>query len=190
MRPLVYHEPWAGIAFFATFAVWAIGELVLQVRTSTDESDRSRIWMIAGSVAGLVVAFAAAGADPHLPGPGWLPVAVGLALMVAGMALRAWSVRTLGRFFTVTVDVTDDQRVVDSGPYALLRHPSYTGMLIVYLGIGAALDSWITLIATPVPLLLAILERIGHEERMLHQGLGPAYAAYARRTKRLVPLLW
>jgi protein-S-isoprenylcysteine O-methyltransferase len=187
VRPLVYHEVWAEYAFFATFALWAIGEVVLQARTSTDESDTTRIWMIAGSVAGLAIAFVAG--DPRLPGPGWLPVAAGLALMVAGMVLRAWSVRTLGRFFTVTVDVVDDQRVVESGPYAMLRHPSYTGMLIVYLGIGAALDSWISLAAAPIPLLLAILERVRHEERTLHDGL-PAYAAYAARTKRLVPFVW
>jgi protein-S-isoprenylcysteine O-methyltransferase Ste14 len=189
VRPLVYHEAWAGIAFFATFALWAVGEVVLQART-TDESDTTRIWMIVGSVAGLALGFVAAGEDPRLPGPGWLPVAAGLALMVAGMALRAWAVRTLGRFFTVTVDVAEDQRVVDSGPYGALRHPSYTGMLVVYLGIGAALDSWISLVGAPIPLLLAVVWRIRHEERTLHEGLGPAYASYAARTKRLVPFVW
>jgi protein-S-isoprenylcysteine O-methyltransferase Ste14 len=188
MRPLVYHEAWAQVAFWATFGVWATGELVLQARTSTDRSDLSRLWMILGSVAGLVVAFGTAG-EPLLPGPGWLPVAVGLALMLAGMALRLWAVRTLGRFFTVTVDVADDQRVVDRGPYSLVRHPSYTGMLVVYLGIGAALDGWIGVIAAPLVLLVGIVARIGHEERTLRAAL-PAYAAYAGRTKRLVPFVW
>jgi protein-S-isoprenylcysteine O-methyltransferase Ste14 len=189
VRPLVYHDTAAGIAFFATFAVWAVGETVLQARTQTDRSDPSRIWMIVGSVVGLVLAFRLTGLGARLPGPGWLPVVVGIGLMVAGMALRLWAVRTLGRFFTVTVDVATDQRVVDSGPYALLRHPSYTGMLVVYLGIGVALDSWITLAATPVPLLAAILERIRHEERTLRAAL-PAYAVYATRTKRLLPFVW
>jgi protein-S-isoprenylcysteine O-methyltransferase len=170
--------------------VWAVGETVLQARTKTDRSDRSRIWMIVGSVVGLVLAFRLTDLGGRLPGPGWLPVVVGITLMVAGMAFRLWSVRTLGRFFTVTVDVADGQRVVDSGPYAVLRHPSYTGMLIVYLGIGAALDSWISLVLAPIPLLLTILERIRHEERTLHEGLGSAYGAYARRTKRLVPGIW
>jgi protein-S-isoprenylcysteine O-methyltransferase Ste14 len=146
--------------------------------------------MIVGSVVGLVLAFRLADLGGRLPGPGWLPVVVGVTLMVAGMAFRLWSIRTLGRFFTVTVNVADDQRVVDTGPYAVLRHPSYTGMLIVYLGIGAALDSWFSLIATPIPLAAAILTRIRHEERTLHDGLGPAYAAYADRTKRLVPFVW
>ena len=190
MRPLVYHEAWAGIAFFATFAVWAIGELILQARTRTDRSDPSWIWMIAGSFVGLALAFYFAGADPRLPAPGWLPVAIGLALMLAGMAFRYWSVRTLGRFFTVTVGVTSEQRVVDTGPYRLLRHPSYTGMLVVYIGIGAALDSWISLVAGTAALAVGILERIGHEERALNEGLGQAYRAYSRRTKRLVPFVW
>lgn len=189
MRPLVYHEGWAGYAFWAIFAFWAVGETVLQARTKTDRSDASRIWMIVGSAAGLVAAFRLTDLGARLPGPGWLPVAVGLALMIAGMVLRAWSVRTLGRFFTVTVDVADDHRVVDTGPYSLLRHPSYTGMLVVYLGIGAAMDSWVTLAVTPIPLLLAILARVHHEERTLRAGL-PAYDAYAGRTKRLVPFVW
>jgi protein-S-isoprenylcysteine O-methyltransferase Ste14 len=146
--------------------------------------------MIVGSVVGLVLAFRLTDLGGRLPGPGWLPVVVGVTLMVAGMAFRLWSIRTLGRFFTVTVDVADDQRVVDTGPYAVLRHPSYTGMLIVYLGIGAAFDSWFSLIAAPIPLAAAILTRIRHEERALHDGLGPAYAAYADRTKRLVPFVW
>jgi protein-S-isoprenylcysteine O-methyltransferase Ste14 len=168
--------------------VWSVGEIVLQARTSTDRDDITRAWMWLGSLAGLAVAFVAAG-DPLLPGPGWLPVVVGLALMLAGMALRAWSVRTLGRFFTVTVDVADDHRVVDGGPYALVRHPSYTGMLVVYLGIGAALDSWIALAGAPLALLVGILARVRYEERTLRQGL-PAYASYASRTKRLVPFVW
>jgi len=188
VRPLVYHEPWAEYTFFATFAVWAVGETVLQART-TDRGDRTRIWMILGSVAGLVLAFRLTDLGARLPGPAWLPVAIGLALMIAGMALRAWSVHTLGRFFTVTVDVAEDQRVVESGPYSLLRHPSYTGMLIVYLGIGAALDSWLSLIAAPAALVVVVVARIRHEERTLRSGL-PAYAAYAQRTKRLVPFVW
>ena len=190
MRPLVYHAGWAGYAFFAAFGVWAVGETVLQARTKTDRSDRSRIWMIGGSAAGLVLAFRLTDLGGRLAGPGWLPVAAGLVLMVAGMALRLWSVLTLGRFFTVTVDVADDQRVVDSGPYALVRHPSYTGMLIVYLGIGSGLDSWYSVASAPIPLLLAILTRIRHEERVLHEGLGSQYSAYARRTKRLAPGIW
>jgi protein-S-isoprenylcysteine O-methyltransferase Ste14 len=79
---------------------------------------------------------------------------------------------------------------VDTGPYALLRHPSYTGMLAVYLGIGIALDSWLgAALAVAVP-AAAVLNRIGHEEAVLREQLAPAYEGYQRRTKRLVPGVW
>jgi protein-S-isoprenylcysteine O-methyltransferase Ste14 len=148
------------------------------------------MWMVVGSLAGLALAFGLSGTGPRLPGPDWLPVAVGLAVIAAGTALRYWSVHTLGRFFTVNVGVAEGQRVVDSGPYALLRHPSYTGMLVVYLGVGIALDSWPSVAAAVVLPTLAVLNRIEHEETMLREELAPAYEGYQRRTKRLVPGVW
>ena len=146
--------------------------------------------MVIGSLVGLALAFGLAGAGARLPGPAWLPVAAGLAVLAAGTALRYWSVHTLGRFFTVTVGVAEGQRVVDTGPYAWLRHPSYTGMLLAYLGVGIALDSWLSAAAAVVPATLAVLNRIAHEETMLREQLAPAYEGYQRRTKRLVPGVW
>jgi protein-S-isoprenylcysteine O-methyltransferase Ste14 len=145
--------------------------------------------MVVGSLAGIGLAFALAG-DAHLPGPRWLPAVVGLAVMCLGAALRYWSVSVLGRFFTVTVGVAEGQRVVDTGPYSLLRHPSYTGMLVVYAGVGIALDSWWGVAAAVAVPTLAVLNRIKHEERVLTEQLGPAYERYQGRTKRLVPGLW
>jgi protein-S-isoprenylcysteine O-methyltransferase Ste14 len=146
--------------------------------------------MVVGSLVGIALAFGLTEAGPRLPGPDWLPVAVGLSVMCLGTTLRYWSVLTLGRFFTVTVDVGEGHRVVDTGPYALLRHPSYTGMLVVYLGIGIALDSWLSVVAAVVPATLAVLNRIRHEESVLVTQLGRDYEHYQRRTKRLVPGLW
>jgi protein-S-isoprenylcysteine O-methyltransferase len=163
---------------------------VLQVRTQGEERDPSYRWMVAGSAAGIALAFVASGRGPRLPGPGWLPVAVGVAVMCLGMAFRYWAVRTLGRFFTVTVKAGEDQRVVDSGPYARLRHPSYTGILAVYLGLGIGLDDWLSAAAALLIPALAVLNRIRHEERVLRDRLGAPYAAYAERTRRLVPGVW
>ena len=160
MRPLVFHGGLAAYAFYAALGIWGAGEGFLQVRTRAGERDPSYVWMIAGSVVGLVLAFRAAGDDVRLPGPAWTAPAVGVALMCAGMLLRYWSVRTLGRFFTVTVDVGADHELVDTGPYARLRHPSYTGMLVVYLGAGVALDSWLSVAAAVVPPAAAVVNRI------------------------------
>jgi protein-S-isoprenylcysteine O-methyltransferase Ste14 len=191
VRPLVYHGGLAGAAFYVAFGLWCLGEAVLQVRTRSGEArDPSWTWMIVGSLLGVGLAFALANADGRLPGPGWAPVAVGLALMVVGMVLRAWSVRTLGRFFRVTVAVEDDQPLVETGPYAALRHPAYTGMLLSCLGLGVALDSWLSVAAALVLPTVGVLRRIGHEEAILISELGAKYESYSRRTKRLVPGIW
>ena len=72
----------------------------------------------------------------------------------------------------------------------ILRHPSYTGMLVVYLGAGVALDSWLSVAAAVVPPAAAVVNRIRHEERLLRTRLGERYVVYASRTRRLVPGVW
>lgn len=76
------------------------------------------------------------------------------------------------------------------GPYRLLRHPSYTGGLVAFLGAGIALDSWLSVLALVFVPLLAVLVRIHVEEAELVTALGPEYTRYASRTHRLVPGLW
>jgi protein-S-isoprenylcysteine O-methyltransferase len=115
---------------------------------------------------------------------------VGVAVFAAGLALRWYSIVYLGRFFTVDVAIAEDHRVVDSGPYRFVRHPSYTGALLAFLGIGMCIGNWVSLLAVTVPIGWAFMRRIRVEEAALHAALGDSYAAYARRTKRLVPLAY
>lgn len=189
MRPLVTSDAVAAAIFFPVYGGWVVWELVLQRRTA-DAGDRTRIGEVVTTTAGAILVFPASALGPRLPGPAWLPVAVGMTLLVAGWAFRIWAVRTLGRWFKVTVVVEPGQRVVDSGPYRLIRHPSYTGMLIALLGIGIAVDSWASIaIAVGLP-LVGVLRRIGEEEETLLRELGAPYRDYARRTRRLVPGVW
>ena len=123
-------------------------------------------------------------------GGGWAPVAVGLALLAAGVALRTWAILTLGRLFKFVVVIQEGHRVVTSGPYRLLRHPSYSGALVAFLGIGIALDNWLSAVALVLIPLLTILVRIQVEEAALSNALGQEYTTYASRTRRLVPGLW
>src|SRR2546421_2859346 len=102
MRPLVYHAPVARALFNGSVAGYLIAELSLQLRTrSGGGRDPTYVAMWAGSLLGVGLAFVLAETGPRLPGPGWLPVAVGLVVLWAGLLFRHWSVRTLGRFFTV-----------------------------------------------------------------------------------------
>jgi len=85
------------------------------------------------------------------------------------------------------VAVHSDHSVVESGLYRFMRHPSYTGLLIVFLGFAVYLGNWVSLIALLVPITLGVAYRVAKEERALLDALGPAYASYCARTKRFIP---
>ena len=124
--------------------------------------------------------------------PGAVAFAAGMVILVAGLVLRGWSFKTLGQYFTFTVMVSSDQPVVTAGPYRLLRHPSYPGLLLACAGAGLASANWAGLAAMALlPLALAVtLWRIHIEENALMTTLGDRYRAYASHHKRLVPLIW
>jgi protein-S-isoprenylcysteine O-methyltransferase len=112
---------------------------------------------------------------------------IALALIVGGLALRWTSVVILGRFFTVNVAIQNGHTLVDTGPYKFLRHPSYTGLLLAFTGLGVSFGSWLSIGVLVVPITLALLHRIRLEEAVLRRGLGDAYTDYCARTKRLIP---
>jgi protein-S-isoprenylcysteine O-methyltransferase Ste14 len=122
--------------------------------------------------------------------PGAAAFAAGLAVLLAGLALRGWSFKTLGQYFTFTVMVSSDQPVVTAGPYHLLRHPSYTGLLLACIGVGLMSANWAGVAAMALLPLAVILWRIHIEENALLATLGDRYRAYASQHKRLVPLVW
>jgi protein-S-isoprenylcysteine O-methyltransferase Ste14 len=107
-----------------------------------------------------------------------------------GLVLRWWCFVALGRYFTVVVKTTSDQVVVERGPYRFLRHPSYTGLLLVLLGCGVMLGNWVGTLAAFAVLLAAVVYRLRIEERALGASLGEAYRVFAEHRARLVPFLW
>jgi protein-S-isoprenylcysteine O-methyltransferase len=115
---------------------------------------------------------------------------IGLLLFIGGIVLRWYSIFYLGRFFTVDVAIASEHQVVDSGPYRLIRHPSYTGALIAFVGFGLCLGNWLSLLLTTLPISAAFLWRIRVEERALLEALGDDYRAYMRRTKQLLPFVY
>ena len=116
--------------------------------------------------------------------------AVGITLMLAGVALRAWAVRTLGRYFLPVVAVRADQQVVRHGPYRLIRHPTYSGALLTLLGLGMTLTNWAALVALLCCALAGLAYRVRIEERALLRALGQPYREYMAQTTRFVPFLF
>jgi protein-S-isoprenylcysteine O-methyltransferase Ste14 len=128
----------------------------------------------------------------HRPG-----FALGLGVQIAGevvawagLAIRIWAVVTLGASFRLTVEVDSDQKVVDRGPYRWVRHPSYTGLLLIALGFGLALGNWVSLLIMVLVPPIGIIRRIGVEETTLVAVMGQPYADYRTRTKRIIPGIW
>jgi len=113
---------------------------------------------------------------------------LGIVLALAGIALRWYAVLVLGRFFTTRIMTTPDQPVVQKGPYRLVRHPSYSGLLLTALGLLLCSTNWLSL-ACFVIAVPGFAYRIRVEEGALTAALGDAYRVYMRHTKRLVPFV-
>jgi protein-S-isoprenylcysteine O-methyltransferase len=174
--------------------VYLISEVLLTVtrrsRTRTgakqDKSTLLAVWVVimASVTAGVYVAFRwRAAALPQ----GQAFAITGVILFVAGLLLRWWSIITLGRFFTVDVVVEKDHEVVERGPFRVVRHPSYTGVLLAFLGFALTLRNWAALLIVFVPIFAVFVRRMNVEEEALSRALGSRYTDYIRRTKRLVP---
>jgi protein-S-isoprenylcysteine O-methyltransferase Ste14 len=123
--------------------------------------------------------------------PGAVAFAAGMAMLVAGIALRGWSFTALrGRYLNFSVAVAVDRPVLTAGPYRLLRHPGNAGMLLICAGLGLASANGAGLAAMTLLPLAVIVGRIRAEERLLLASVGEPYRRYARDHKRLVPLIW
>jgi protein-S-isoprenylcysteine O-methyltransferase Ste14 len=115
-------------------------------------------------------------------------VAAGIAL--GGIGLRWWSMIVLGRLYTRILVTTANQAVVRSGPYRVVRHPGYLGSLMTWIGAALVLAPLAIAGLIGAVLMLAYFRRIHHEEHMLLDRFGSAYAAYRLRTWRLIPFVY
>ncbi len=116
---------------------------------------------------------------------GWLGVVLGL----CGLFMRTWAMRALGTSYTRTLRVAQGQPIVQDGPYRLIRHPGYLGMILIWLGAAAATANWIVILVVFVVILAAYHNRIYHEEEMLLSKL-PGYTEYRAHTWRLLPPIY
>ncbi len=110
-----------------------------------------------------------------------------LGLMALGLVIRWTAIYTLGKSFSVNVAIHPTQRLNQSGLFHYMRHPSYTGMVLIFLAIGLATRNWLALALIFVPPMAALLYRIHVEEQALTAAFGEEYVAYSRTTKRLIP---
>lgn len=173
--------------WFGWIASWMLAALVWSDRAAKVQA-RGGVTRVA-TIVGAFLMIMGARTGPRLwPLTGelaWILVAV----VAAGLAFTWWARLHLGRYWAESVSRKAEHRLIDTGPYALVRHPIYTG-LIVALGGTAALAATPLVIAGFALMLAAFYLRAREEEAFLTQELGAAvYQAYRTRTGMLLPLL-
>jgi protein-S-isoprenylcysteine O-methyltransferase Ste14 len=114
---------------------------------------------------------------------------LGVVLLLAGFGITIWARRVLGRNWSGTVTIKENHELVQSGPYGLVRHPIYTGLLLAFLGSAISLGEWRGLLAFFL-VLIAFRIKPGIEERWMTELFGPAYGEYRKRVRMLVPFIW
>jgi protein-S-isoprenylcysteine O-methyltransferase len=178
-----------GIAFGVSEAGLAVLKRSRDDSVDADEATLRTLWITillavtAGIMASGRLSWAAMGAASFVF---WS----GCVLFGIGLALRWYAIVYLGRFFTVNVAIHSGHEIIDTGPYARIRHPSYAGALLAFLGLALTLTNWVSLAVVLVPVFWAFSLRISTEETALASALGSPYTNYMRRTKRLVPLIY
>jgi protein-S-isoprenylcysteine O-methyltransferase Ste14 len=195
-----YRHSGAEIAFWVVIGLFALGEYTMQFRSfraaiRRRSGTRAERWtlgvvlvaVIGGFVGGIKVAQGHVGL---IRAGAWPLFGVGLVLMAVGIVIRWWAIIVLGRFFTPDVRVQPDQRVIDRGPYRWVRHPSYSGLIVFFAGLGLALSNWLSLALLLVLPGVGLALRIHAEERTLLASLGEPYRQFCASRPRLLPLPW
>jgi protein-S-isoprenylcysteine O-methyltransferase Ste14 len=184
------------VALWVTVGIWIAFELVLIKRDvgrdkgGTDHDQGTRIVNALAVEGAIVLGAVASTAVPQLRIPVQWVSWFGLMVMWSGLAIRVWAVVTLGHAFRTTVEVDEHQPVKADGPYRWVRHPSYSGLVLILVGFGLGIGNWLSLAICAVLPIIALRRRIQIEEDEMMRVLGPDYENYRESRKRLVPGIW
>jgi len=174
--------------------LWILSEVFLsffvRARGGGDRvQDRGSFFILYGGIfAGVFLAILLTSQKwAHIDLNFYLLNSLALVFLLGGMGFRAWAIVTLGRFFTTNVAVRTGHKVIRQGPYRWMRHPSYTGGLVTFLGLGLAFANWLSLVVMLILVFVGYTYRMNVEEKALIASLGDEYLEYSRQTKRLIP---
>ena len=165
-------------------------ELALARQGTPDAVPRAKLTdqvMILGTTAALISGVVSGALGVGRIEPRWPVLVIGVALGLAGVALRASAMSTLGRYYSLTPQAEIDQAIVTRGPYGLIRHPGYAGILLSLLGLQLIVGTWVALFSM-LFVLIPLPVRIRIEEQLLLEQGGARYQEYELRTRyRLLP---
>jgi len=177
--------------WIAWLAYWAIAARSTK-ETRRQESRSSRFSHYAPLIAGAVILgwpdILGAQLEQRFPGPLAVWLSLGVALVALGLAFSAAARAKLGGNWSATITLKKDHELIRGGPYALVRHPIYTGMLLAFFGSALAIGRWRALVGL-VLLAAGLLRKMAIEERLMTEQFGEAYARYRAEVPALIPFL-
>jgi protein-S-isoprenylcysteine O-methyltransferase Ste14 len=184
MWTAVFVAPWV------VFAIWWLARARGNAATARRESRGSRIGSLAlFSIAVLLLVSADRITPARLWPPSTVLVTAMLAIEVASVAFAIWAREHLGRMWSAVVTLKEGHRLIRSGPYRLVRHPIYTGILTGLTAVALVRANPAALLALPF-FAAGFARKIVLEERMLAAHFGEEYANYRRETRALLPFVW
>lgn len=186
----LYEAPFA-VLWLAWLGYWIVA--ARDVKTTRRREDvatflLNRVFVVIGALL-LVV--------PHLPlhwlNEGFIPPAIaayflGLVMVAAGLGFAVWARVYLGRNWSATVTVKRDHELIRTGPYGLVRHPIYTGLLLALLGTAVGIGEWRGLVAF-ASFTIGFLFKLKAEERFMSEAFGEEYARYRADVPALIPCI-
>jgi protein-S-isoprenylcysteine O-methyltransferase Ste14 len=182
--------------FYLTSAIWISSEIYLNRffrsgnsgKQSADKRSELYIWLtiLVCTITGVIISSQSAFHIFLNEQLGY----IGIGIIYMGIIFRFTAIKQLGKFFTVDVAIRKDHQLMQTGFYKYLRHPSYSGSLLSFLGFGISLNNWLSLAIVFVPTLAAFIYRMNIEEQVLAKQFGGQYSDYISKTKRILPYIY
>ena len=184
------------ILFISVWAIWFISEILLNRLFRSGRHDKKGldrdsiriIWITIGFANIAAILFA--NIDLFPIGKTLMIPYIGLFLIITGMIIRFMAIYSLGRFFTVDLTIKENHEIKTDGLYKIIRHLSYSGSLLSFLGFGLSLNDWISSVVITIPVTIAFIYRIRIEEKLLADRFGSGYIDYMKNTYRLIPWIY
>lgn len=182
--------------FTFTYLIWFLSEVILnRIKRSVpsdqkneDRNSLATIWITIFMIIPLSI-FIAIYFPAHIFRNSLYEYA-GLIVIMLGIIVRFLAIKSLGKFFTVDVTILENHQLKKTGIYKIVRHPSYAGSILSFIGFGLSLDNWISLCAITVAIFTVFSRRIKIEENVLLKRFGKEYADYMKKTYRLIPWIY
>jgi len=182
--------------FSVIWIVWLVSEIILsrmmhsgKSGNSHDKSSLKILWItISLSIASGVFL---ANTGPLIITENYIVIYYSsVVLILTGLTIRWIAIFKLRNSFTVDVTVAENQKVIHSGIYKYIRHPSYLGSLLSFAGLSIIFDHWISLFIIFIPVLFAFLYRINIEEKVMRTAFKDEYTNYIKNSWKLVPYIF